>query len=441
MPRPRTGSAAYRKGRWYARITLSREPIGPSGERPRLEHPVTRDGQPLTGTTRADKAYAQRYARRLQERYDEGSWSPERAPPPPPAPTRETTTAAWCDDWLSKQTYREAAKDRRRTAAALALTADDGWSLGAVPIGKVTPLNVARWLELVRGRTVARSGRRPAERTVRNTLDPVARALRGAVFHELLAQDPTAVLPTDIRPQAVDADPIARRDYRIPRGDLEVFLGEPSHAPRWMVMWFLLTLSGARVSEAIALRWCDILEESPPLLRRVSIARQIHYETRTVEPLKTEACREVPEHPLLRIVLEWWRGEGWLEEYGCAPKPDDLIIPSRARAGRRRGTHIGTGGPLWQQGVWAALQRDLEACGIRAHRLHDLRHTLATLCADAGMEENVAARWTHTPSSTTSRHLYAVPSWDRQCTEMLKLQLRPRRFRLPLPAGFGEPFR
>lgn len=437
MARPRTGSAVHRKGRWYARITLTREPKGADGRSPRLEHPVTREGQPVAGTARADEAYAKRYAHRLQERYDEGSWAPDVRVPAAPPPSAETTVASWCDDWLSKQTYPEAAKDRRRTVAALALTGPDGWTLGTLPVSKVDPQHIARWLDLVRGRKTARAKTAPAPRTVRNTLDPVARALRGAVFHRLLVQDPTAVLPSDIRPQAIDADPIARRDYRMPRAEVEVLLGEPSIEPRWMVTWFVLLLTGARVSEAVALRWCDLLDEEVPLLRRVSIARQIHHRTREVTALKTENCREVPEHPLLRVVLDWWAGDGWLAEYGIAPTPTDFLVPVRAGTGRRRGTRVGAGGPLWQQAVWDALQRDLEACGIKAHRIHDLRHTLASLCADAGMEENVAARWTHAPSSQTARHLYAVPSWERQCTEMRKLKLTPRRFRLPLPQGFG----
>lgn len=86
------------------------------------------------------------------------------------------------------------------------------------------------------------------------------------------------------------------------------------------------------------------------------------------------------------------------------------------------------GGPLWSQDVYRALQRDLTACGIVSHRVHDLRHTLASLCADAGMEENVAARWTHAPTGQSSRHLYALPSWERQCTEMLKLLLKPKKY-------------
>ena len=105
---------------------------------------------------------------------------------------------------------------------------------------------------------------------------------------------------------------------------------------------------------------------------------------------------------------------------------ETLVVPARGSSGRR-GAASGIGGPLWQQDIHRALQRDLTACCLPPHRVHDLRHTFVSLCADAGMAADVATRWTHAPTSTSARHLYLVPSWARQCAEMLKLQVVPRR--------------
>lgn len=416
MARPRTGSAVYRHGRWYARVTLAREPKTPEGRAPRIEELVTREGNPVTGQARADEAYAKRYAARLQERYDEGTWSPEGREPPAPKP-EVTTVAAWCDEWLARQTYGEAAKDRRRTEAAL-----EGTAFGALAVGAVTPRDVAAWLGEVRSRRTARGGA-PAPRTVRNTLDPVARALRSAVFEGLLVADPTAVLPTEHRPQSVDADPARAAGRRLSRAELETLLGEPSVDPRWSVVWHLLALTGAREAEVIALRWGDLLEDEP--LHRVRLAEQLHHRTRTREATKTGAVKEVPLHPALGAELARWRAL-WPEEYGRAAAAADLVVPARGSSGRR-GAASGIGGPLWQQDIHRALQRDLTACCLPPHRVHDLRHTFVSLCADAGMAADVATRWTHAPTSTSARHLYLVPSWARQCAEMLKLQVVPRR--------------
>lgn len=448
MPRPRTGGAVFRAGRWYARITLSREPTGADGRKPRLEEPVRRAGQPLTTESRADEAHARRFARRLQELYDEGSWEPTGRTPVPAPTTKETTVAVWCERWLETQAYSNAVKDQRTAKAALLLRSPAGWCFGDLAVSKVTPKDVAAWLSVLRATPVA-GGAPRAPRTVRNALDPVARALRAAVFEGLLGQDPCAVLPTEHRPQAVDADPLAQVGRRLSRVDVETLLGEPGIEPRWSAVWHLLALTGAREAEVIALRWCDLLPDEP--LPRVQLATQIHHRTRTREPTKTRAVKQVPLHPVLRAELEAWAREGWPAEYGRAPTSEDLIVPARGKPGRFAGVEAGVGGPLWQQTIHRALQRDLAACGLPPHRVHDLRHTFVSLCADAGIAADVATRWTHAPTSTSARHLYLVPSWDRQCAEMLRLQVTPRRgpstrhpgtapVALPVAVGLGERF-
>lgn len=417
MGRQRTGQVAYVRGRWVARVLLHRDPRAPNGRPRYAEVAALRDGAEINGETPEAKVHALRYAARLQDRYDENTWTlPGREAPV----SRATQVGPWVKDWLSRQRYPEAPRDLERVALWL----DKTPLFRDLAVGKVTPRDVAAWLRRVRS-TTTRTGKPPAPRTVRNVADPVARALRAAVFEGLLASDPFAVLPTEVRPKAVDADPMARRGYRLSRAEVETLLGEPSVEPRWAVMWRLLLLTGMRVSEAIALRWDDLLDESP--LRRVVVRRQVHHRTRELVPLKTKDSRETPEHPLLREVLDWWRDVGWPEEYGRTPRREELVVPCRGQAGRPWGAADGPGGPIWSQDVHRALQRDLLACGIRAHRVHDFRHTLASLCADAGMHEHVAARWTHAPTGQTARHLYSMPAWSRQCDEMLKLTLTLRR--------------
>lgn len=397
-----------------ARITLHHEPALPSGAHRRVEIAVTRaDGKPVTA------AYANDFAHRAQARYDETRVPPGRLEAQPSVtPSVAPTVLQWVEEWLRRQTYSEAEKDLTRTQTWLPRT-----KLAAMPLGEVTPRAIAAWLAELRRLPTAR-GAKAAPRTVRNIADPVARALRAAVFEGLLGADPFAVLPTEVRPQAVDANPAARKSYRLTRMQAETLLGEPSIEDRWLVMWHLLVLLGARLSEVIALRWSDIVDDKP--LRRVVLAEQIHHRTRQRTQTKTGAVPEVPCHPLLERVLDWWRRVGWLQEYGRGPERDDLIVPCRGAPGRPWGTAEGSGGPLWQQDVHRALQRDLAACGLDAHRVHDLRSTFISLLADSGVAADVAERWTHAPSGRSARHLYLTPSWDRQCAEMGKLQLSPR---------------
>jgi integrase len=413
-PRKPTGQAVHRRGRWVARVLLHRLPRSASGKLPTVQVDVVRDGAPLTGRTKADRAHAVRFAERLQGRYDDGSWTPDAAraaapPAAPEAPAAAVTVGAWVARWCAAQDYSEATRDGARVAAYLPRTA-----LHILPLSEVTPRVVAAWVTELRALTSPRTGETAAPRTVRNVYDVVRRALRAAVFDGLLVADPFAALPSSSRPRAQDSDPSARQGYRLTREEVEALVA--SAEGRWRALWCLLALTGARLGEALALRWRDLVDDAP--LRRVVLARQVHHRTRVYCATKTRETRVVPEHPELRRVLEVWRSEGWPEAYGREPAEEDLVVPGRSEGGRPWGAAEDAGGPLWAQDVDRAFKRQLAALGMRPHRVHDLRHTFASLCADAGMRENVAARWTHTPGGSSARHLYALPSWVVQCAEM-----------------------
>ena len=426
MGRLRTGTVVWRKVRRegstvkvpFARITLHRHPLS-DGKTRRVEREIRRtDGKPVTD------AFARELARAWQSRYDEGHWSPDQddKDATPSSPSGDTVSA-WVSAWLKLQVerraYSEAEKDQARVIFWLSRV-----DFGRLVLSEVKPRDAAHFVEQLRSARSPKTDAFLAPRTVRNIVNPVARALRAAVFEEKLTSDPFAVLPTEHRPKAVDAHPEQRRTYRLSRGAVETLLGDDGTEDRWLVLWHLLFLTGARVSEAIALRWCDREERAP--LRALVFAQQVHHRTRKRVPVKTRDVREVSEHPLLAAVLDWWHAAGWAQDYGRSPSSHDLIVPARGRPGRPWGSADGPGGPLWQQGVWDALQRDLEGSGLAPHRVHDARHTLISLCSDAGVAATVAERWTHTPTGRSARHLYDAPSWARQCEEMAKIVVRPR---------------
>ena len=405
MSRKRTGTAFRRGERWVARITLHREPKTESGKHPWHELSVTRaDGKPIT------KNYARDFVRRAQERYDEGTWQPPRAV----TPTERETVLEWCTRWLAKKTYPSVDKDRSRVAQWLPRT-----RFAQLAVDAVTPQDCASFVEQLAQLPSPRSKKPPAPRTLRNILDPVQRALRGAVFEQRLAADPFASLPTELRPQAKDADPAARAGYRLSQTEVRSLLTDPGVEDRWQVLWWIVVLSGVRIGEAIALRWSDLRADTP--LQRLVVSGQIALGSTERTPTKTRTVREIPVHPELAAKLLWWKAEGWLREYGRVPIESDLLVPAHAERGRE--TAPTAGGPLRHQSAYRALQRDLEGCGIESHRIHDLRHTFISLCADAGIAADVAERWTHAPSGTSARRLYLAPSWARQCDEMTRLRI------------------
>lgn len=403
MGRRRTGGVGYHDGAWYARVTLSREPKR-AGRHPRAEVRVPdTDGRPPT------EAAARTFAARVQALYDEGRWTPDRLGVEA-QPAKGVVVERWVADWCARQKYTTAAQDAARVAHYL-----KGSSLAALPVARVTPRDVAAWLAHAR-RTPSARGTAPAERTVRNAFDVLRRALAGAVFAGLLAQDPCAVLPSDVRPQSRDARPEKRRAYRLALGELEALLSDNGTPDDRLVLYHLLALTGARLGEATALRWCDLSPREP--LPAVVLAEQFDPKRKTRRATKTLAVREVPLHPTLGAALAWWRAQ-WPRWYGREAQPGDLIVPAR----KHRLTPS-VGGPRRQPAVWRELQSDLAGCGVAPRRVHDIRHTFVSLCADAGMAADVVTRWTHAPTEATARSLYLLPSWTRQAAEMGRLVVR-----------------
>jgi len=265
------------------------------------------------------------------------------------------------------------------------------------------------------GITVARTrrtryGTPPAERTVRNAYDVLRRALSRAVFDGLLSADPCAVIPSELTPGAEDAHPERRRGYRLARADAEQLLSDPGVEDDRAVLYHLLLLTGARLGEAAGLRWCDVSPRDP--LAAVILAEQVDGRTGARRATKTRSVREVPLHPVLATVLAWWQST-WASWYGREPTALDLIVPAR-----RHRAVPSLGSARRQSSVWRELQRDLEGAGLPVHRVHDLRHTFASLCADAGMAESIAA------GGGSAREAYVAPAWSRQCAEMLRLTVR-----------------
>lgn len=405
MGRQRTGSALQRRGRWIARITLHHEPALPSGEFRRVEIAVTRaDGREITA------AYAKQFSRASQTRYDETHVVPGQVEAPAPTPG-SITVQAWVEGWLKQQTYMEATKDLARMRAWLPRT-----RLAKLPLDQVTPRIIAAWLGEIRRLPSAR-GKAAAPRTLRNVVDPVARALRFAVFEERLSQDPFAVIPSELRPQAVDADPTKRRARRLTQADVHRLLSCDEIPDDRRVLYLLLVLTGTRMSEGVALRWSDVTPDAP--LARLTIAEQWHQRLKARMPTKTDAVREVPVHPELQRVLTWWQVEGWPRWYGRAPKPDDLIVPTRTHR------QLASVGKCRRQGaVYREFQADLILAGVTRHRVHDTRHTFVSACADAGCTPEVATRWTHAGRASASAiEIYRTPSWARQSEEMMKLKI------------------
>ena len=129
---------------------------------------------------------------------------------------------------------------------------------------------------------------------------------------------------------------------------------------------------------------------------------------------------------------------------GCAPGPDDLIVPLPPDAAERRykrkvepfrTTYYS--GKCWRKD-------DLPALGWRHRRHYDMRATFITLAIDDGADPDVLeTRVTHTRKSRSAFDGYNRGlQWERTCAEVSKLRItrggRSSAAEQPIAAGSGE---
>jgi len=175
-------------------------------------------------------------------------------------------------------------------------------------------------------------------------------------------------------------------------------------------LWHTIAMTGMRRGEAIGLRWSDVdLEAGRLSVRRALIPsgrevivsepktikgrRVIAIDPGTVEVLKAQAARQLDEQK------EW--DEAWIEtglvftlENGEALDPESV---SR----------------YWRQAVKKAM--------LPTIRLHDLRHTHATLALQAGIHPKVVSeRLGHaTISITLDTYSHAIPAMQEEAAALI----------------------
>jgi integrase len=269
-------------------------------------------------------------------------------------------------------------------------------TLGRVPLANLR----AHHLQRLYAQKLA-EGQAPA--SVARLHAVIHRALHEAMCLDLIPRNPASLVTSPRQPR-VEREPLTPAQVRI------LFATINSHPLQ--AFFTLLTMTGMRRGEALALHWADVnLEEGYADVKytlefgtggKYTFAPPKTERSRRCIPLNETAVAALRKHRSAQDQQRLAAGELWADE--------DLVFTSPT--GRAlRGNHI-----LQRQFTPLLKQADLPAI-----RLHDLRHTTASLLARVGTPVTEVARLLGHSSTSTTLDIYthAFPDAQRIVTSVL----------------------
>jgi integrase len=297
-------------------------------------------------------------------------------------PSRLSLEAYLRDQWLPSLDLRPSTMSSYRDIV-------DGWivpRLGGYRIGQLTPKAVADFYSGLRD-APRRDGRGTISgRTAQYIATILRKALQDASRLGVIARNPAATV----------ARPRARRAEMSAWTAMEV--GEFLHSldsDRLYAGWLLLAARGIRRGELLGLRWVDVDLDAGRLSIRQTLV-DVRYGAQFSEPKTSKGRRVIPLDDTLVTALKAHRrrqleerlawGEGWVDT--------GLVFC------REDGTAI------HPQSLSQTFERLVRRANLRPIRLHDLRHTCATLSLGSGIPTKVVSEWLGHATTAMTDDLY-----------------------------------
>jgi integrase len=261
-------------------------------------------------------------------------------------------------------------------------------AVGQVPLQQLTTAMLnAHYQQLLAGGV--------GPRTVQYVHATIRKALNDAVRWGLLVRNPAqyATPPTLRRVglQTWTADELRR------------FLNSVD-GERLVAMWRLAALTGLRRGEVLGLRWADLdLDNGWLAVRQTLVVVNNHIQVS--QPKTARGRRRIALDPATCSALRQHRRAQVAERLGAGPSWSDTGLVFTHQDGR----------PLHPEYVRRLFDRHLQRIGLPRIRLHDLRHTHATLALQAGVHPKVVSeRLGHTTvAMTLDIYSHAIPALEQ----------------------------
>jgi integrase len=282
-----------------------------------------------------------------------------------------TTLAAYVERWLTAVTPTV----RPTTAASYRsmVTVHVVPVLGATKLNKITGLDLSTLYAtlLVSGYRKGKTVRGLSPTTVRYVHRILTHALDDAVRWGLLLRNP-----------ARQVDPPRRADSEMPTwsaAEVRAFLD--SVAPhRLAAMWTLLCTTGMRRGEVLGLRWDDMDLTTGRIAVRRALVEIGGRATKISEPKTSRGRRSVSLDAYTVASLTRHRKRQAEERLALGLGGRSELVFTRS-----------DGAPLRPQYVTRAFASLARKAGLQVIRVHDLRHTSATLALTAGVHPKIVS--------------------------------------------------
>jgi integrase len=179
---------------------------------------------------------------------------------------------------------------------------------------------------------------------------------------------------------------------------------------RLYALWLLAASTGMRRGEVLGVQWPDVdLGRARVAVRRSLVT--VGHEVVVSEPKTAKGRRSVALDPATVAGLKTWRKHQTAERLAWGPAWTDSGQVFTREDGR----------PLHPREVTRAFTRHVVAAGLPIIRLHDLRHTHATLALAAGVHPKVVQeRLGHANIAITlDTYSHAVPALEEQAAAVV----------------------
>ncbi len=315
------------------------------------------------------------------------------------SPQRLTLAEFVRDEWLS--TIRTQVKESTWDSYRRNLDNHVLPAIGAIPLQQVSTghLNSLYRSLLGQGRRNGPGGALSAK-TVRNIHGTVSKVLTDAADRGLVSRN----IATTARPPRPRKTAAKQIQFWTPE-ELSTFL-EFVRQDELYALWHLAAMTGMRRGELLGLRWSDVDLDAKRISVRqalVSVAYELHVTTP-----KSHDARVIDLDPATIGVLR--RHHDVQREQRPGDGRDSTMVFGKA-----------DGSTIHPDVISQMFEKAVKRSGVRRIRLHDLRHTHATIGLRAGVPVKVMSeRLGHaTPAFTLQQYAHVIPGMQAEAAEAI----------------------